>query len=113
MKKLFVLIGIVILTMTFLNVSKIDTKNSTNLKLASLITSAKALSEDPLPCYYQNHYNLGYVFYQDECNWEHDWLYECWVGFDETLCGEGHYIQWMTNCNYYEDDQTTHLFCQL
>jgi hypothetical protein len=109
MKKLLIIPLIAFVAFTVLNVSKIDTKHSLKESLSSIISSAKADSEDPQPCFYQNIYDCG-LQYTDECNWMQQYYWQCWNGFEE-LCKEGSYSHHMSFCTYWEDEYYIWRYC--
>jgi hypothetical protein len=96
MKKLFAFVFIFILTLTVLNISRIDTKKDLNNQLAYLITSARADGEGGSGCY-QQVISFTYTYYKDQCNWD-AWLdYTCEWGSD-PMCRTGTTNATVTNC---------------
>lgn len=88
MKKTMVLLVVAFLTLslTILNVSKIDTKASSGASLSSLITSARADGEGPNNCFFQWK-EVRFTWYQDECNYEIETTWTCSTGESECYTG--------------------------
>jgi hypothetical protein len=108
MKKIYVLIGIAVFTLTILNVSNID-RNTSPATLSSLFASARAGGEDP-PCGYSQFINIDFAIYYDECNWVLDYSWLCSSG-PYLSCQWGYEEELMMACHF-EDNYWLHdLYC--
>jgi hypothetical protein len=108
MKKIYVLIGIAVFTLTILNVSNIDRKTSP-ATLSSLFASARAGGEDP-DCGYSQFYDLIFNEYYDECNQYKLYDYYCLSGFN-NICQEGYVEELMMGCHHEVNNYTEQLNC--
>jgi hypothetical protein len=108
MKKLYVLIGIAVFTLTILNVSNIDSKTSPTT-LSSLFASARAGGEGP-ECGYNPFIEMWYSQYYDECNWVRDFDWDCMSGYNNT-CTYGYEEQLMMSCHFEDNYWLNDLYC--